>query len=283
MAFAYCRFKGIALISTALRKEIDLYHLHLVYDTVSFVGVSNAAALVCWTVMRAKSLESRSRHRIFPAYWNGRFRVSYFFAILFLALTIFLEVRLDEWSLTAEEAGYCYITTGLSAPGASHPTADKAYVAITAIWLLLVMFGSLFASVKFRKPLLVLSALQFPVHLYMMIKLRMENYPYLEGEDENRWDFGQTTATILLAVTIVQLVHQAIEYVKFEKALKKYGPSYALAHEDDFSGSSTLIEEGLRQIQESKQNTSSVRLERGGETSQREESHELIENHEYRG
>lgn len=152
---------GLALISTALSswREIDLYHLHLVYDTVSFVGVSNAAALVCWTFMRAKSHESRSRHKIFPAYWTGRFRVSYAFAVLFLGLTIFLEIRLDEWPLTAEEAGHCYITTGLAVPGADHPTTDKAYVAVTAVWLLLVMFGSLFASVKFRKPLLLLSAL----------------------------------------------------------------------------------------------------------------------------
>ncbi|KAI1476029.1 hypothetical protein K445DRAFT_313097 [Daldinia sp. EC12] len=275
---------GIALIGTALAhgKEIDLYHLHLVYDTVSFVGVSNAAALVCWTVMRAKSLKSRSRHKLFPAYWTGRFRISYAFAILFLGLTIFLEIRLDEWSLTAEEPGYCYITTGLAAVGASHPGADKAYVAITAIWLLLVMFGSLFASVKFRKPLLVLSALQFPVHLYMMIKIRMENYPYLEGENENRWDFGQTTATILLAVTIVQLIHQGLEFIKFENALKKYGPSYALAQKEDFSESPTLVEEGLRQLREAKQNASSVRLERSSGTSRQEESHELMENPEHR-
>ncbi|KAG4221521.1 hypothetical protein PC116_g30003 [Phytophthora cactorum] len=232
--------------------------------------------------MRAKSLKSRSRHKLFPAYWTGRFRISYAFAILFLGLTIFLEIRLDEWSLTAEEAGYCYITTGLAAVGASHPAADKAYVAITAIWLLLVMFGSLFASVKFRKPLLVLSALQFPVHLYMMIKIRMENYPYLEGENENRWDFGQTTATILLAVTIVQLVHQGLEFIKFENALKKYGPSYALAQKEDFSESPTLVEEGLRQLREAKQNASSVRLERSSETSRQEESHELMENPEHR-
>ncbi|KAF3064700.1 hypothetical protein GL218_01652 [Daldinia childiae] len=275
---------GLALIGTALAhgREIDLYHLHLVYDTVSFVGVSNAAALVCWTFMRAKSLKSRSHHKIFPAYWTGRFRVSYAFAVLFLGLTIFLEVRLDEWSLTAEEAGHCYITTGLAVPGADHPTTDKAYVAITAVWLLLVMFGSLFASVKFRKPLLLLSALQFPVHLYMMIKLRMENYPYLEGEDENRWDFGQTTAIILLAVTVVQLIHQGIEYIKFERALKKYGPSYALAQKEEFSEVPSLVEQGLRQIQEAKQNASSVRLERSSETSRHDESHELMENPEHR-
>ncbi|KAI8963955.1 hypothetical protein F5Y11DRAFT_317942 [Daldinia sp. FL1419] len=232
--------------------------------------------------MRAKSLKTQTPKKIFPAYWTGRFRVSYAFAILFLALTIILEVRLDEWSLTAEEVGYCYITTGLAVAGASHPTADKAYVAITAIWLLLVMFGALFASVKFRKPLLILSALQFPVHLYMMIKLRIENYPYLEGENENRWDFGQTTATILLAITVVQLFHQAMEYFKFEKALKKYGPSYVLAEKDEFSESPTLIEEGLRQLRDVKRNASSVRLDRSSETSRRDESYELMENPEHR-
>ncbi|KAL7626602.1 hypothetical protein AAE478_003374 [Parahypoxylon ruwenzoriense] len=200
--------------------------------------------------------------------------VSYVFAILFLALTIFLEVRLDEWSLIAEELGYCYVTTGIDTVGASQPTTDKAYVAVTAVWLLVVMFGALFCSTRFRKPILLLSGLQFPLHLYMMIKLRLENQIYLEGEeDENKRDFGQTTATILLGLTIAELVRQGMQYIRFERALKKYGPDY-VKNED--LGPASIVETGVRQVYELKKSMSGTRTETGGDVEQHEESHELM-------
>ncbi|OTB08007.1 hypothetical protein M426DRAFT_317511 [Hypoxylon sp. CI-4A] len=272
---------GIALITTTLASasDIDLYHLHLVYDTVSFVGISNAAALVCWTFTGAKlSPNKRTSDR---RQWNARYTVSYLFALLFLGLTIFLEVRLDGWSLTSEEMGHCYITTGTTAIGAHHPTSDKTYVAVTAIWLLLVMFGSIFASAKFRRHLLILSGLQFPVHLYMMIKLRSENQDALEGpEDENHWDFGQTTATMLLAIAISELIHQAMEYYKFEAAMKKYGPEYALSLKDEKEGTPMIMEEGIRSLRKLKSSGSSTRLDRSGEVERHEESYELMGNSE---
>ncbi|KAI0834777.1 hypothetical protein F5Y06DRAFT_277850 [Hypoxylon sp. FL0890] len=277
---------GVALIITALSnvKEIDLYHLHLVYDTVSFVGISNAAALICWTFMNVKT-PKRKYHKVVPAYWTGRFRISYAFAILFLAFTIFLEIRLDKWSLTSEELGNCYVTTGISTPEASHPFTDKLYVAITAVWLLLVMFGALFASAKFGKPLLILSFLQFPVHLYMMIRLRSENQDSLEnGENENEWDFGQTTATLLLGIAVGQLIHQGVQYLKFEQGIKKYGPEYALAQEEEplNTGTPSIVEQGIRGIREvAKMNMSNTRLERG-QAEQEEESHELMRTPERR-
>ncbi|KAI1096352.1 hypothetical protein F5B19DRAFT_143170 [Rostrohypoxylon terebratum] len=279
---------GVALIITAISSagEIDLYHLHLVFDTVSFVGISNAAALICWTIMGAKS-KKKKQNKVMPAHWTGRFRVSYMFAVLFLVLTIFLEIRLDGWSLTSEELGRCYITTGITSPNAHHPNADKAYVAITAIWLLLVMFGTLFAPARFAKPLLILSSLQFPVHLYMMIKLRTENQAFLEvGESENHWDFGQTTAVILLVVAITELIHQGVQYLKFENAVKKYGPEYALANreEEEFvAGASSIVEQGIKGLKVahqnlSKRNLNDTRFDRGGDIEQQEESYELIRN-----
>ncbi|KAI1102957.1 hypothetical protein F4804DRAFT_247565 [Jackrogersella minutella] len=278
---------GVALIITVFSntKGIDLYHLHLVFDTVSFVGISNAAALICWTFIGAKT-PKKKYHQIAPSHWTGRFRVSYIFALLFLGLTIFLEVRLDQWSLTAEETGFCYITKGITTPGASHPRTDKAYVAVTAIWLLLVIFGALFASAKFGKPLLILSFLQFPVHLYMMITLRSENQDFLENhEDENEWDFGQTTAIILLSIALAQLVHQGVLYLKFERAVKKYGAEFALAMkaDDDLDeGTPTLFEQGMNGIRDIKKNMSNTRLDRGGDIEQQEEGHELMRNNELR-
>ncbi|KAI2471975.1 hypothetical protein F4781DRAFT_420281 [Annulohypoxylon bovei var. microspora] len=284
---------GVALVITAISnaKNIDLYHLHLVYDTVSFVGISNAAALVCWTFMGAKT-PKKKRHQIAPSHWTGRFRVSYMFAVLFLVMTIFLEIRLDGWSLTSEDLGHCYITNGITSSDASHPVTDKAYVAVTAVWLLLVMFGALFCPAKFGKPLLILSFLQFPVHLYMMIKLRTENQDFLENhENENDWDFGQTTAIILLVIAVTQLLHQAVLYFKFERAVKKYGPEYALSCQEDENleaGTPSIVEQGIRGIRDvhqslSKQNLSKTRLDRGSDVEQQEESYELMRNSEGRG
>ncbi|KAI1769026.1 hypothetical protein GGR53DRAFT_461814 [Hypoxylon sp. FL1150] len=280
---------GVALVVTALADwdGIDLYHLRLVYETVSFVGISNAAALVCWTFVGAKTktLKTRSSHKFIPAHWTPRFRVSYVFALLFLVLTVFLEIRLGRWSLTEEENGFCYITTGLTSADATQPRTDRAYVAVTATWLLMVLFGSLFCSANFRKPLLVLAGLQFPLHMYMMIKLRTENQPFLEGEEnENSWDFGQTTATILLGLAIGQLVHQGVQYFKFEQAIKKHGAAYALAEHEEKSNEPvvSLVEEGLRQVQELKQTSSRPRSLRGNNSERYDESYELMRNHENR-
>ncbi|KAI0180168.1 hypothetical protein GGR52DRAFT_230331 [Hypoxylon sp. FL1284] len=259
---------GIALIITALAdwKNVDLYHLRLVFETASFVGISNAAALVCWTFVGAKLRTAKYRHRKFiPAHWTPRFRISYAFAVLFLVLTILLEIRLDGWSLTSEEPGFCYVTTGTAAPGARHPGADKLYVAITAAWLLIILLGALFCSAKFRRPLLILGGLQYPLHLYMMIRLRADNQPFLEGEEtETGWDFGQTTATILLGLAIGQLIRQGWKYIQFERDWKAHGAQYALTQHDDKSESTvSLIEEGQGQNQELRQTSGGLRNARG--------------------
>lgn len=125
--------------------------------------------MVCWTFSAEKLAppDSKYRHkrngklqlwRISP-----RYRVVYIFALLYLALTILLEVRLSRWSLTSEDLGHCYRTHGITSMTASHPSADKIYVAITASWMLLVMFGTIYDNTKRRKVLLILSSLQFPL------------------------------------------------------------------------------------------------------------------------
>lgn len=82
-----------------------------------------------------------------------------------------------------------------------------------------------------RRLVLVLSFLQFPVHLYMAIALRSANQGRLEGEDgnENRWDFGQTTAVLLLGIAVSELISKAREYVKFERELRRKGLGKRLA------------------------------------------------------
>lgn len=198
--------------------------------------ISNCAALICYKFIAAKNLQYDAEYRARPkpihriTGISPRFRVTYFYAVFFFILTVILEVRLSQWTLTSDEPGRCYRTKGITALGATHPTADQIYVAVTAAWLLGVMFATIFGSSRLRKPLLILSALQFPLHLYFMIALRLANQEVLEGdESEDGWDFGQTTAILLLGVALNEVFRKAMEYYRLESDLKRYGPAFANA------------------------------------------------------
>jgi hypothetical protein len=206
---------------------LDLYHLHLMYDTVSFVGVSNAAALVCWSFCNAKmaaahekAFDGQKKERKWAFLLTGRYRVTYVFAIIFLALTVLLGARLNEWAPDAEP-GRCYNSYLLSS-GTSHPGPDKTYLGITSTWLLAVMFSSVVAGVQHRRWVLTLSFLQFPVHLYAMIALRVANSHLLDGpETENGWDFGQTTSILMLAFAISEVLSKGWAHFIFERDLAR--------------------------------------------------------------
>ena len=182
-----------------------------------------------------------------------RHRATYSFAIFYLIFTILLEVRLSDWSLTGDQPGWCYLTNGLTAPAASHPTTDKIYVAVTAAGLLILIIGTLFAPTSYRKPLMLLCASQFPIHLYMMIALRVANQNALgEDESENDWDFGQTTAILLLMVTVFELFNKFLEYRHFEQQLKRDPSSmpsllqHGESSYDGFSLLSSLAKKGMK-------------------------------------
>lgn len=206
---------------------MDTYHLHLVFDISSFVGVSNTAALVCWRYCRAKIDEPDMKlhgRKLRISWFNGRYRAVYLFLALYLALTILLGVRLNEWS-PHQEPGRCYYSTLIADPSSSHPAADLYYLGFTSSWLMVVVLASVFAGVKRRRVILVLSSLHFPMHLYMTIALRVANHGKFEGEvdNENEWDFGQTTAVLLLAIAIIELFKKGKEYYDFETYVGKHG------------------------------------------------------------
>ncbi|POR34912.1 Hypothetical protein TPAR_09713 [Tolypocladium paradoxum] len=62
---------------------------------------------------------------------------------------------------------------------------------------------------------LVSAFLQLPAYLHMAVALRSANQGRLEGEetDENGWDFGRTTAVVLLAVAVEELFTKGWEYL----------------------------------------------------------------------
>ncbi|KAM0511582.1 hypothetical protein ACHAPE_009732 [Trichoderma viride] len=222
--------------------NIDTYHLHLVFDIVSFVGVSSAAALVCWTYCDVRLHRSSHAHdwahhlfeRRFACFrsphFTPRHRATYLFVLLYLVLAILLCVALDNWALD-QRPGRCYFSYLVTSSGALHPMSDKVYVSFTASWMILVMMAAAFSGARWRHTILVLAFLQFPVHLYMALALRSANQGKLEGGGyENAWDFGQTTAVILLAVAAREVFDKSLEYFFFEKDLKK---SRALSNRND--------------------------------------------------
>lgn len=158
------------------------------------------------------------------AFWTVRHRVTYAFAAMFVGLTILLMIRLGEWNLDAEP-GRCYHTTGTTRDGADHPVADRVYVGLTAAWILVTMGSSIWIGARHRRWILSSAILQFPVHLYMAIALRTANQGKLSGEEvnENAWDFGQTTAVVLLAMAVGELYRKGREFLNFERVLRNGG------------------------------------------------------------
>ena len=90
--------------------------------------------------------------------------------------------------------------------------------------------------------MLLLAVAQFPVHLYAVIALRAGNQAAVlevsryegvvngdgngqgeegegKGEGENNWDFGQTTAVLLLFVTLHECFEKGVGLWRFERGL----------------------------------------------------------------
>lgn len=181
--------------------------------------------MVCWTFCRFKLEDlGTTSQSLKQTYFTTRHRVAYGFAVMFLALTILLCTRLNEWSPDAEP-GRCYHAQLITLTAADHPDSDLTYVITTAIWMILAMASSIAFGARRRRWVLLSTFLQFPVHLYMAIALRTANQGKLEGEEssENSWDFGQTTAVVLLGVALGEFYSKMKGYVAFERDLRKNG------------------------------------------------------------
>jgi hypothetical protein len=51
---------------------------------------------------------------------------------------------------------------------------------------------------------LTLALVQYPLHLYSVLALRISNQHLLSGESENTWGFGQIVALVMLAQTFIE-------------------------------------------------------------------------------
>lgn len=184
--------------------------------------------MICWTFCKAQTVTPDSKYgsktgatdRV--SYFSGRHRAIYLFALFYLALTIYLCTALREWAPEAEP-GRCYHTNLVSRPDADHPESDILYVIFTAIWTFLVMAGGVVFGANRRHTIIIMALLQFIVHLYMSLALRAANQGYLEGDEPNEdaWDFGQTTAVVLLGIAVMELIRKSFGFWKWSRGLKR--------------------------------------------------------------
>jgi len=222
---------GAALLITALSEatsSLDLYHHRLVYETASLVGPAGAAAMICSTYSVSETQHHNTlKVRITKTWKTGRARVLYVYAGLFAAFSIWLGVRLGQWDY--DQMGKCYRAGITAYPGADHPTADIIYLSITACWMVVTLAISVFGNANRVRTVIILAAVQFPVHLFMMIAIRQANTGHLEGdESEDDWEFGQTVCILLLYLSGKEAWAGVKHYYKYEKIALREGKAQTM-------------------------------------------------------
>ncbi|RMJ04789.1 hypothetical protein CDV36_014540 [Fusarium kuroshium] len=85
--------------------------------------------------------------------------------------------------------------------------------------------------------LLPLAMAQYPLHLYMVIAIRIRNERFLEGDSENDWGFGQIIALVLCAATCIECIRgvsdkRATE-IEVTNLLRAYGLNDFTFHWDN--------------------------------------------------
>jgi hypothetical protein len=157
-----------------------------------------------------------------------RYGLILLWSILYIVYTSLFGVRLKGWNWNI--GGYCYNPHKISLPTASHPYVDNIYISMTCFYV----FGSLiwasgfinfYVSAlltrfkveqhrvrlfnKFRDRVaeavvLMVAALQLPLHLYSLLALRASNEKLLNsGTTEQEWGFGQVVAVMLLGSNVL--------------------------------------------------------------------------------
>ncbi|KAH3917180.1 hypothetical protein HBH56_053380 [Parastagonospora nodorum] len=111
-------FTGIALLISALvqAKTLSLYHMHVLYDVISLVVISNCAA--------STSIFSEG-------VFKGYIRISLIaiWATLFISYFGVFAAHLQDWNDNLPQ--HCYQTAKTARPGDPHPRVENIYIGIT--------------------------------------------------------------------------------------------------------------------------------------------------------
>ncbi|CAG8962310.1 hypothetical protein HYFRA_00005365 [Hymenoscyphus fraxineus] len=223
---------AIALLLSGLIqvKTLSLYHFHIIFDVTSFTSISHCAVF-------GVLIDARVPNRA------SRFTLITIFLVLYLAFTICFGIALNEWDDGI--AGRCYNTSFIAVPHASHPRHDHIYISLTCVYLYgafeFAIYPSLLTIISStsianrragirkatwedleRLTALNITIVQFIVHLYFLVAIRVSNQALSEeGGAENKWGFGQILAVAMLSVNIWECVKGGREYYLWGKARKE--------------------------------------------------------------
>ena len=140
-------------------------------------------------------------------------RVRYYtmaiFGLLYTGFTIMLGVRFNDWNDASP--GRCYNASKVALSNAKHPLVDQVYLGVTSFYVFGLM---VIATILCREPItrlyyqetiITTSTLQFLLHVYTLVALRISNEPLLDNAAlENEWGFGQVVAIMMLAATLLE-------------------------------------------------------------------------------
>ena len=131
------------------------------------------------------------------------------FLMLYLAFVIMFGIRLNDWDDSTP--GQCYSTSRIAVPDGLHPVGDQIYLGIISFYCFALLSA---ATIDSRAPSrrdnalktgIVMGALQFILHVYTAISLRISNQSLLDDPSiEDQWGFGQILAVVVLGATVVQ-------------------------------------------------------------------------------
>ena len=131
------------------------------------------------------------------------------FLMLYLTFVIMFGIRLNDWDDSTP--GQCYSTSRIAVPDGLHPVGDQIYLGITSFYCIGLLSA---ATIESRMPsrrdsaqktVILMGSLQFILHVYMAISLRISNQSLLDDPSlEEQWGFGQILAVVMLGATVVQ-------------------------------------------------------------------------------
>ena len=131
------------------------------------------------------------------------------FLMLYLTFVIMFGIRLNYWDDSTP--GQCYSSSRIAIPDGLHPIGDQIYIAITSLYCFALLSAATIDSRipnrrdNAQKTVIFMGSLQFVLHVYMAISLRISNQSLLDNPSvEEKWGFGQILAVVMLGATVIQ-------------------------------------------------------------------------------
>ena len=131
------------------------------------------------------------------------------FLMLYTVFATIFGIRLNDWS--DEVPGRCYNTSKIALPNASHPRVDHIYLGITSFYIFGLLLGATIycrlssQRTRWQSSILLTSAVQFVLHTYSVVALRVSNQSLLNDASlEEAWGFGQVLALVMFGSTVVE-------------------------------------------------------------------------------